>query len=40
MAPRYIFTTSRPSTMERIADYVLAIVLGIVFAVLAVAYFS
>ncbi len=37
---RYIFTQSRPTTWERIADYVLAVALGIVFAALAVVYFS
>jgi hypothetical protein len=37
---RYLFTDSRPTAMERLADYALAIVLGIVFAVLAMVYFS
>ena len=37
---RYIFTQSRPSTLETLADHLLAVLLGIVFAVLAVIYFS
>ena len=40
MNHRYIFTTSRPSTLERIADHLLAIALGVAFAVMAVIYFS
>lgn len=36
---RRIFTT-RPSTFERIADHLLAVALGVAFAVLSFVYFS
>lgn len=37
---RYIFTDNRPTLWEQVRDYALAAVLGIVFAVLALAYFD
>lgn len=37
---RYIFTHSKPSRWEYVADYVLAVVLALCLCMLALAYFD
>lgn len=37
---RYIFTDNRPTLLERIGDYIIAVAIGLTLTVLALSYFD